>query len=46
MIYLVTNNQELFTNNIYTVINVEKSLELLEPLKIVGLDTETDGLNC
>lgn len=46
MIYLVTNNQELFTNNIYTVINVEKSLELLEPLRIVGLDTETDGLNC
>lgn len=46
MIYLVTNNQELFTNDTYTIIDVKKSLQLLEPLKIVGLDTETTGLSC
>lgn len=46
MIYLVTNNQKLFTNNIYTVIDIEKSLQLLDPLKVVGLDTETTGLSC
>ena len=46
MIYLVTNSKELFTNDTYTIISVEESLKLLEPLRIVGLDTETDGLNC
>ena len=45
MIYLVTANQELFDNEVYQIIGVPKSLELLEPLKIVGLDTETEGLD-
>lgn len=44
MIYLVTNKQELFKSDLYEVIDVDKSLELLEPLKVVGLDTETSGL--
>lgn len=43
MIYLVTNNNNLVSNNTYKVITVEESLNLLEPLKIVGLDTETLG---
>lgn len=43
MIYLVTTHQELFSNNIYQIITVEESLKLLEPLTIVGLDTETEG---
>lgn len=46
MIYLVTNSKELFTNDTYTIISVEESLKLLEPLKIVGIDTETSGLSC
>lgn len=46
MIYLVTNNQELFTNDTYTIIDVKRSLGLLEPLKTVGIDTETSGLSC
>ena len=45
MIYLVTANQELFDNEVYQIIGVSKSLELLEPLKVVGLDTETEGLD-
>lgn len=45
MIYLVTKNRELFTNESYTIIGVDESLSLLEPLKIVGLDTETSGLD-
>ena len=45
MIYLVTNQLSLFPSNIYTIITVEESLKLLEPLTIVGLDTETEGLD-
>ena len=45
MIYLVTTHQELFSNNIYQIITVEESLKLLEPLTIVGLDTETEGFD-
>lgn len=46
MIYLVTKNQELFENKDYKIIGVDESLSLLEPLRIVGLDTETSGLSC
>ena len=45
MIYLVTADKELFTNDVYKIISVEESLALLNPLKIVGLDTETEGLD-
>lgn len=45
MIYLVTNNCELFSNKLYTIVSVEKSLELLSSLTVVGLDTETEGLD-
>ena len=43
MIYLVTKQQELFTNEVYKIVTVEESLKILEPLTIVGLDTETEG---
>lgn len=43
MIYLVTLQNELFNNSVYKIISVEESLRLLEPLTIVGLDTETEG---
>lgn len=46
MIYLVSKQQELFCNPTYTIIGVEESLELLNPLTVVGLDTETEGLDC
>ena len=45
MIYLVTAHLELFTNEIYQITTVEESLKLLEPLSIVGLDTETEGFD-
>lgn len=43
MIYLVTKQESLFENEDYKVISVEESLRLLNPLTIVGLDTETEG---
>lgn len=47
MIYLVTKKQELFLNEKYSIISVEKSLELLENFTkhIVQFDTETMGLD-
>lgn len=45
MIYLVTAQQELFSNEVYKVISVDESLQMLAPLRIVGLDTETEGLD-
>lgn len=46
MIYVVTANRELFNNEAYKIIGVDESLSLLNPLKVVGLDTETSGLSC
>lgn len=45
MIYLVTGQRQLFDNDTYKIISVEESLRLLESLRIVGLDTETSGLD-
>lgn len=45
MIYLVTNQGQLFENEVYKIISVEESLRLLDTLSIVGLDTETTGLD-
>lgn len=44
MIYLVTKEPDLISNDTYEIISVKRSLELLEDLNIVGLDTETSGL--
>lgn len=46
MIYAVTKNKELFEPERYKIIGVDESLSLLEPLRIVGVDTETSGLSC
>lgn len=43
MIYLVTNFQDLFGLEGVKTISVEESLKILEPLNVVGLDTETLG---
>ena len=45
MIYLVTRQQILFPSEIYEVISVEKSIEILQSLSIIGLDTETTGFD-
>lgn len=45
MIFLVTSNQQLFDNENYKIISVEESLEKLNNLKIVGVDTETEGID-
>lgn len=44
-IYLVTRQQQLFESESYTVISVEESLRMLKKLTIVGVDTETKGLD-
>lgn len=45
MIYFVTGQRELFEfpDAKYKCISVEESLKMLEPLRVVGLDTETTG---
>ena len=45
MIYLVTHNPQLFENDLYKVISEEESLQLLENLTEVGVDTETGGID-
>lgn len=45
MIYLVTKQQSLWASDRYKVISAEEALELLAPLNVVGLDTETMGLD-
>lgn len=45
MIYLVSTEQFIFQSSDIISVTVEESLRLLEPLKIVGLDTETTGLD-
>lgn len=44
MIYLVTNSHDLFGLEGIKIVSVEESLNILKPLKVVGLDTETSGL--
>lgn len=45
MIYFITGQRELFEfpDAKYKCISVEESLKILEPLRVVGLDTETTG---
>lgn len=45
MIYFVTNNLEIFENEYYKIISPKDALQFLAPLKVVGLDTETSGLD-
>ena len=45
MIYLVTSQRALFESETYKVISVEESLRLLNPVTIVGLETETQGFS-
>lgn len=42
MIYYVTNQKELF-DNVYTLLSIEESLQLLDSCEILQYDSETDG---
>lgn len=44
-IYLVTSQQELFTNKYYKVLDVKESIKLLETWNIIQCDSETNGRN-
>ena len=46
MIYLVTKNSYLWESSIYKVISVEDSLNLLQSMEVLAVDTETSGLDC
>lgn len=46
MRYLISRRQELYEREKpYEVISVAQALEILEPMRIVGLDTETEGFD-
>lgn len=46
MVYLVTTQTELFEASEYKIIGVKESLDILDPMQVIGVDTETSGLNC
>lgn len=46
MIYLVSLNQQLFESEVYKIISVEESLEIMKDWKMMQWDTETTGLDC
>ncbi len=45
MIYLVSNQLTLFNSDSYQRITIDKSIELLNTLEVVGVDSETQGLD-
>ena len=45
MIYLVSNQQELFESDTYKIITLEESLNIISNWKMCQLDTETSGRN-
>lgn len=45
MIYLVTNNIELFECDSYKIISVKDSLKILNNWEIIQYDSETDGID-
>lgn len=45
MIYFISARTDLFENEVYKPISVEESLSILNPIQVIGLDTETEGLD-
>ena len=45
MIYLVSDQRTLFNSDKYKVVSPEFALKLLKTEKVLGADTETEGLN-
>lgn len=46
MIYLVTGQQEIFSNDAYKIITVGESIKEISSWKIIQFDTEGTGLDC
>jgi len=46
MIYLVTNQQELFDNPAYQLMSIEDSIKEISSWKMIQFDTEGTGLDC
>lgn len=46
MIYLVSKNEKLFSPEKYKQVDFLDAMKVLEPLSLVQLDTETQGLDC
>lgn len=45
MIYLVSNQKNLFKSELYQELSPEEAIEMLSKETILGADTETEGLN-
>lgn len=45
MIYFVSNQTECIENDVYKCVSVDYSLSLLSELKVIGLDTESEGFD-
>lgn len=43
MVYLVTTQEELFENELYTIISADKALEMMQSWDIIQVDSETNG---
>ena len=46
MIFLVSKNKGLFSPEKYKQVSFLDAIKVLEPLSLVQLDTETQGLDC
>ena len=46
MVYLVSQNRNLFSPEKYQQIGFAEAMKILDPLKLVQFDTETMGLDC
>jgi len=46
MIYLVSNQNSVYSSELFKTISLEDALDLLIKTPILGLDTETGGLDC
>ena len=43
MVYLVTTQEELFENELYTIISAEESLQIMQSWDVIQVDSETNG---
>ena len=46
MVYLVTNQQQLFDNPAYQLMSIEESIKEISSWKMIQFDTEGTGLDC
>lgn len=45
MIYLVSEQQDLFKSDLYKKLSPDKAIEMLKKEKVLGADTETEGMS-